>query len=68
MDLTLAVLKPIINFIFHAKFSSYMVTNTSILVCRWIKETTQVFIEVKPQHAEPYTPIVNGYVTQSKIY
>ena len=44
---------------------------TSIPISGWIKETAWVYMVVKPQHTgciTIYTPIINGYVMQSKIY
>ena len=51
--------------------SLFRILINSIPVCGWIKETAKVYMVVIPQHAgsiTSYTPIVNGYMTQSKIY
>ena len=45
--------------------------HTSIPLQGRIKETAQVYMVVKPQCAgciTSYTPIINGYKMQSKIY
>ena len=44
---------------------------TTILVCGWIKETSRVYMVVKPQRMvciNSCTPVVNGYMMQSKMY
>ena len=50
---------------------TYVYVYISILVHDWIKETARVFVLVKPQLTgciTTYTPVVNGYTMQSKIY